>query len=57
MAARRLLLAHCLLARNTGGRAGPDGAPPRQAVYHRLQAAGHRGRWREVVTDPLLEFR
>jgi hypothetical protein len=29
----------------------------RQVVYYRLQAAGHRGRWREAVTDPLSEFR
>jgi hypothetical protein len=26
-------------------------------VYYRLRAVGHRDRWREVVTDPLAEFR
>ena len=36
---------------------GPAGAPMRQVVYFRLEAAGHRGRWREAVTDPLAEFR
>jgi hypothetical protein len=52
-----VLLAHYLLAHNIGGHAGPAGIPMRQVVYYRLQAAGHRGRWREAVTDPLLEFR
>jgi hypothetical protein len=52
-----VLLAHYLLAHNTGGHDGPPGAPMRQVVYYRLQAAGHRGRWREAVTDPLAEFR
>jgi hypothetical protein len=52
-----VLLAHYLLAHNIGGHDGPAGAPMRQVVYYRLQAAGHRGRWREAVTDPLSEFR
>ena len=52
-----VLLAHYLLAHNIGGHDGPAGAPMRQVVYYRLQAAGHRGRWREAVTDPLAEFR
>jgi hypothetical protein len=52
-----VLLAHYLLAHNIGGHHGPAGAPMRQVVYYRLQAAGHRGRWREAVTDPLSEFR
>jgi Phytanoyl-CoA dioxygenase (PhyH) len=52
-----VLLAHYLLAHNIGGHAGPTGAPVRQVVYYRLQALGHRGRWREAVTDPLREFR
>jgi hypothetical protein len=49
-----VVLAHYLLGHNSGphdGRAGP-----RHAVYYRLQARGHRDRWREAVTDPLLEF-
>jgi hypothetical protein len=52
-----VLLAHYLLGHNIGGHDGQPGAPMRQVVYYRLQAAGHRGRWREAVTDPLLEFR
>ncbi len=52
-----VLLAHYLLAHNIGGHFGAPGAPMRQVVYFRLQAAGHRGRWREAVTDPLSEFR
>ena len=28
----------------------------RQTVYYRLEAHGHRERWREAVTSPLLEF-
>jgi hypothetical protein len=52
-----VLFAHYLLAHNIGGHDGPASAPMRQVVYYRLQAAGHRGRWREAVTDPLSEFR
>jgi hypothetical protein len=52
-----VLLAHYLLAHNIGGHDGPAGAPMREVVYYRLQAAGHRGRWREAVTEPLIEFR
>jgi hypothetical protein len=52
-----VLFAHYLLAHNIGGHDGPPGAPTRQVVYYRLQAAGHRARWREAVTDPLGEFR
>jgi hypothetical protein len=52
-----VLLAHYLLAHNIGGHDGPAGAPIRQVVYYRLQAAGHRARWREAVTYPLAEFR
>jgi hypothetical protein len=51
-----VLLAHYLLGHNIGGHDCPPGAPGRQVVYYRLQARGHRGRWREVVTDPLTEF-
>ena len=52
-----VLFAHYLLAHNIGGYDGPPGAPMRQVVYYRLQAAGHRTRWRAAVTDPLAEFR
>jgi len=52
-----VLLAHYLLAHNIGGHSGPPGAPMRQVIYYRIKAAGHRGRWREAVTDPLSEFR
>jgi hypothetical protein len=52
-----VLLAHHLLGHNIGGHDGPAGAPMRQVVYYRVQARGHRARWREVVTDPLVEFR
>jgi Phytanoyl-CoA dioxygenase (PhyH) len=52
-----VLFAHYLLAHNIGGYDGPPGAPMRQVVYYRLQAAGHRARWRAAVTDPLAEFR
>jgi hypothetical protein len=52
-----VLFAHYLLAHNIGGYDRPAGAPPRQVVYYRLHAAGHRDRWRQAVTDPLLEFR
>ena len=52
-----VLFAHYLLAHNIGGHDGPAGGPVRQVVYYRLHAAGHQGRWREAVTDPLAEFR
>jgi hypothetical protein len=52
-----VLLAHYLLGHNIGGHDGRAGAPMRQTVYYRLQARGHRNRWREVLTDPLLEIR
>jgi hypothetical protein len=52
-----VLFAHYLLAHNIGGHDGPAGALMRQVVYYRLEAAGHRGRWREAVTEPLAEFR
>ena len=52
-----VLFAHYLLAHNIGGHDGPPGTPARQTVYYRLQASGHRARWRSAVTDPLAEFR
>ena len=51
-----VLFAHYLLAHNIGGHDGPAEAGPRQTVYYRLEADGHRERWREAVTSPLLEF-
>ena len=52
-----VLFAHYLLAHNIGNHDGDTGDKPRQTVYYRLHAQGHRQRWRQVVTDPLLEFR
>jgi Phytanoyl-CoA dioxygenase (PhyH) len=51
-----VVLAHYLLAHNTGGHQGPTDAAARQTVYYRLHATGHQDRWRDAVTDPLLEF-
>lgn len=48
-----LLLAHYLLGHNIGGNTS---AVTREAVYFRLRREGHRGRWRDCVQDPLLEF-
>ncbi len=56
-AAGSVLLAHYLLAHNIGNHDGPAGTQPRQTVYYRLHAAGHRDRWRQAVIEPLLEFR
>jgi hypothetical protein len=52
-----VLFAHYLLGHNIGGHAGPAGSPQRQVIYYRLMAAGHRDRWRDVVTRPLAEIR
>ncbi|MEU0096284.1 phytanoyl-CoA dioxygenase family protein [Kribbella sp. NPDC006257] len=49
-----VLFAHYLLGHNIGGNTGPE---RRETIYYRLQAHGHRDRWREVVSDPLSEFR
>jgi hypothetical protein len=48
-----LLLAHYLLGHNTGGNTS---AVTREVIYFRLRREGHKGRWREFVRDPLLEF-
>jgi hypothetical protein len=48
-----VLLAHYLLGHNMGGNTS---ALVRRVVYFRLQAEGHRTRWRECVQDPLFEF-
>ncbi|WP_328998780.1 phytanoyl-CoA dioxygenase family protein [Kribbella sp. NBC_00709] len=52
-----VLFAHYLLAHNIGGHSGTADDVRRETLYYRLQATGHRERWREVVTDPLVEFR
>ena len=52
-----VLLAHYLLAHNIGGHDGRADAPRRETIYYRLHADGHRKRWQEAVTNPLLEFR
>jgi hypothetical protein len=49
-----VLFAHYLLGHNIGGNTGPD---RRETIYYRLQAHGHGERWRDVVVDPLSEFR
>lgn len=48
-----LLLANYLLGHNMGGNLGGE---TRKVLYFRLQARGHRARWREAVCDPLHEF-
>ncbi|TDU87021.1 phytanoyl-CoA dioxygenase PhyH [Kribbella voronezhensis] len=48
-----VLFAHYLLGHNIGGNTGPE---RRETIYYRLQAHGHRDRWRDVVIDPLSEF-
>jgi hypothetical protein len=52
-----VLFAHYLLAHNIGGYFGAATEVRRETLYYRLQATGHRERWREVVTDPLVELR
>jgi ectoine hydroxylase-related dioxygenase (phytanoyl-CoA dioxygenase family) len=48
-----LLLSHYLLSHNIGGNTS---SIIRRTLYFRLKVSGHNERWREVVTDPLLEF-
>jgi len=48
-----LVLAHYLLGHNIGGNTSPR---VRRAVYYRLKRAGHDARWREILTDPWLEY-
>lgn len=52
-----VLFAHYLLGHNIGGHFGPPGSERRETIYYRLHANGHVARWRQVVTDPLLELR
>ena len=42
-----------MLGHNIGGNTS---AAVREVVYFRLRREGHRGRWRECLRDPLLEF-
>jgi hypothetical protein len=53
-AAGSVLLAHYLLAHNIGDHVGDE---RRETIYYRLHVPGHRQRWRDVVTNPLLELR
>ncbi len=53
-AASSILFAHYLLGHNIGGHTGTE---RRETLYYRLHATDHRTRWREAVTNPLLEFR
>lgn len=48
-----LYFGHYLLGHNMGGNTSVH---MRQVIYFRLQAAGHKERWRQCVLDPLLEF-
>jgi len=52
-----VLFTHYLLAHNIGGHFGPPTAPWRRTFYFRISAAGHKQRWRTIVTNPLHEFR
>ncbi|MGW1346145.1 phytanoyl-CoA dioxygenase family protein [Kribbella sp. NPDC002412] len=52
-----VLFAHYLLGHNMGGHSGAEGDERRETIYYRLHTSGHRARWREAVTDPLLELR
>jgi hypothetical protein len=52
-----VLFAHYLLAHNIGGHAGSAADVRRETLYYRLRTATHRAKWREVVTEPLREFR
>jgi hypothetical protein len=49
-----VLLAHYLLGHNIGG--NYEGGHTRQALYWRLRAPGHSGRWASCLASPWLEF-
>ncbi|MER6355664.1 phytanoyl-CoA dioxygenase family protein [Streptomyces sp. NPDC001634] len=51
-----VVFAHYLLAHNIGDHVGSACDERRETLYYRVQAEGHRDRWREVVTEPLSEF-
>ena len=48
-----VVLARYLLGHNVGVNRSEV---MREVIYFRLLKEGHRGRWRECVQDPLLEF-
>jgi ectoine hydroxylase-related dioxygenase (phytanoyl-CoA dioxygenase family) len=48
-----VLLTHYLLGHNIGGNISDT---VRRVAYFRLEAKGHRERWRECVQDPFREF-
>lgn len=52
-----ILFAHYLLAHNIGGHFGTAADVRRETLYYRLCTETHRANWREVVTNPLVEFR
>ncbi|MEU8225182.1 phytanoyl-CoA dioxygenase family protein [Kribbella sp. NPDC048915] len=52
-----VLFAHYLLAHNIGGHFGAADDVRRETLYYRLRTETHRANWRDVVTNPLLEFR
>jgi hypothetical protein len=52
-----VLFAHYLLGHNIGGHSGTADDDRRETIYYRLRATGHQARWRQVVTNPLSEFR
>jgi len=49
--------AGAVLGHNIGGFDNATGDARRETIYYRLHATGHRERWRDVVVDPLDEFR
>lgn len=49
-----VLLAHYLLGHNIGG--NYEGGRTRRALYWRLRAPGHAGRWADCLADPWHEF-
>lgn len=49
-----VLFAHYLLGHNIGGNDVTDRT--RRAVYWRLRASGHEGRWAACLADPWLEY-
>jgi hypothetical protein len=48
-----VILAHYLLSHAVGSNTSPV---TRKSLYFRLKVVGHDPRWREIVTDPTLEF-
>ena len=48
-----VILAHYLLSHAVGGNVSPA---VRKSLYFRLKVVGHDEHWRDIVTDPTLEF-